>query len=70
MNTTVLENKIEALTQVMKSLADDSRWLRELVEKKLAEEQAKSEIRKKEEMPVLSSYSIASSSNNRTQSLN
>ena len=32
MNTTVLENKIEALTQVMKSLADDSRHFRELID--------------------------------------
>ena len=45
MNTTVLENKIDALTQVMKSLADDSRHFRELIDAELKRQKERSEKR-------------------------
>lgn len=41
MNTTVLENRLAEFTTVMKGIADNLQYFRELVEKKMAEEEAR-----------------------------
>lgn len=48
MNTTVLENRLAEFTTVMKGIADNLQYFRELVEKEMAEKEARKDAEKDE----------------------